>query len=109
MHGIIDYIGSIMCIFVYYICSLHYSSPYMTFLPGLVSLMRTKRIAVTVNEIGSLILCATFLNFGGRMYSLPTAVQPCEKKKGEQVCLESFMFANAQWYRVRKNSKLETI
>ena len=53
----------------------------MTFLPGLVSLMRTKRIAVTVNEIGSLILCATFLNFGGRMYSLPTAVQPCEKKR----------------------------
>ena len=70
-----------MCMFVCYICSLHYSSQYLTFLLGFVSLMLTKRIAVTVNEIGSLILCATFLNFG-RMYSLPTAVQPWEKKKG---------------------------
>ena len=62
----------------------------MTFLPRLVSLMLTKRIAVTVNEIGSLILCATFLNFG-RMYSLPTAVQPWEKKKkGEQDVAREF-------------------
>ena len=51
-----------MCMFVYYICSLHYSSPYMTFLLGFVSMLLTKRAAVTVNEIRSLVLCATFLN-----------------------------------------------
>ena len=40
-----------MRMFVYYMCSLHYSSRYMTFLLGLVSLLLTKRAAVTVNEI----------------------------------------------------------